>query len=278
MAQTEQKIPFTKMSGSGNDFIIIDNRKKIAPEKNLKEFVTHICQRRISVGADGVIFIEPSDQAHFRWRYYNSDGGEVEMCGNGSRCIARFAHLNGIAPATMSFETLAGIIRAEVKGGQVKVQLTEPKDLSLHLSIPLQSKEWKACFLNTGVPHVIYFVEDPNTVDVDGLGRETRFHSLFQPAGTNANFVKLEEPHRMVIRTYERGVEGETLACGTGAVAAALVSGALGKASSPVEITTQGGEILKVYFQWDGKRFSNVFLEGKTHLIYSGEILEEAWR
>lgn len=266
------------MSGSGNDFIIIDNRKKIAPEKNLKEFVTHICQRRISVGADGVIFIEPSDQAHFRWRYYNSDGGEVEMCGNGSRCIARFAHLNGIAPATMSFETLAGIIRAEVKGGQVKVQLTEPKDLSLHLSIPLQSKEWKACFLNTGVPHVIYFVEDPNTVDVDGLGRETRFHSLFQPAGTNANFVKLEEPHRMVIRTYERGVEGETLACGTGAVAAALVSGALGKASSPVEITTQGGEILKVYFQWDGKRFSNVFLEGKTHLIYSGEILEEAWR
>jgi diaminopimelate epimerase len=178
----------------------------------------------------------------------------------------------------MSFETLAGIIQAEVKGREVKVQLTEPKDLSLHLMIPLQSGEREAYFLNTGVPHAVYFVKDPNTVDVEGLGRETRFHPLFQPSGTNANFVSLEDPHHMVIRTYERGVEGETLACGTGAVASALISGALGKTTSPVELTTRGREILKVYFQWNGKRFSNVFLEGNTHLIYSGEIGEEAWR
>ncbi len=272
------RIPFTKMSGSGNDFIVIDNRKGIVPEENLKGLIPRICQRRISVGADGVILIEPSEKAHFRWRYYNSDGGEVEMCGNGSRCIARYAHLHGIAPAKMAFETMVGLIHAEVHERQVKVQLTEPKDLSLHLSIRLQTREYDAAFLNTGVPHVIYFVDDPDTVDVEGLGRETRFHALFQPAGTNVNFVSRRDAHHMVIRTYERGVEGETLACGTGAVAAALTSGALEKASSPVELLTRGGESLKVYFQWDGQQFSEVFLEGNTNIIYSGEIWEEAWQ
>ena len=272
------KIPFTKMSGSGNDFIIIDNRKGIVKEKDRKEFVTRVCRRRISVGADGLILIEPSEKADFRWRYFNADGGEVEMCGNGSRCVARLAHLQGIAPETMTFETGAGLIQAEVKGEQVKVQLTEPKDLSLHLTIPLHGRQWKASFLNTGVPHVIYFVEETDSTDVERLGRETRYHPLFQPAGTNANFVTLVDPHHLKIRTYERGVEGETLACGTGAVASALDSGALGQTNSPVYLTTRGGMTLTVYFQWNGQRFSQVFLEGDARIIYSGEIWEEAWK
>lgn len=277
LSNPTKKIPFTKMSGSGNDFIIIDNREKIVPEKNVKDFVVKICQRGVSVGADGVIFIEPSEKAHFQWHYFNSDGGEVEMCGNGSRCVARYAYLQGIGPENLKFETLAGIIRAEVKGKQVKVQLPDPKDLSLHFSVSLQNKDWKASFINTGVPHTVYFVDDPKTIDIEALGRETRFHSRFQPMGTNVNFVKFEDPHHMKIRTYERGVEGETLACGTGAAASAMVSGALGRSESPVYLTTQGGEILKIFFNWDGKKFSEVFLEGDARIIYSGEMGEEAW-
>ena len=265
------------MSGSGNDFIIIDNRKKIVPEKNIKEFVVKVCQRGVSVGADGVILIEPSERAHFLWHYFNSDGGEVEMCGNGSRCVARFAYLQGIAPQSVKFETLAGLIQAEVKGKQVKIQLTDPKDLSLHFAVSLKNKDWEASFLNTGVPHTVYFVEDLHAIDIEALGRETRYHPRFQPMGTNTNFVKFVDPHHMKIRTYERGVERETLACGTGAVASALVSGALGRSISPIYLTTQGGEVLKVFFSWDGKQFSEVFLEGGTRIIYSGELGEEAW-
>lgn len=272
-----KKIPMVKMSGTGNDFILIDNRSGIVPEDRLKTFVKGVCRRRLSVGADGLILVESSRNADFRWRYFNSDGGEVEMCGNGSRCVARFAYLNGIAPQTMTFETLAGPIRAEVKETTVKVQLTEPRDLALDLSIPIEGREWKAAFLNTGVPHVVYVVEDPDAVDVEGIGRQTRYHRLFEPSGTNANFVSQEDAHHLRIRTYERGVEGETLACGTGAVAAALVHGARGKAASPVHLTARSGEILTVYFDWNGKGFSNVFLEGEAKLIYSGEITEEAW-
>jgi diaminopimelate epimerase len=178
----------------------------------------------------------------------------------------------------MTFETGAGLIRAEVKGDRVKVQLTEPKDLSLHLTIPLEEREWEASFLNTGVPHVVYFVEETDSIDVERCGRETRYHPLFQPAGTNANFVTLVDPHHLKIRTYERGVEGETLACGTGAVAAALVAGALGHTTSPVHLATRSGMTLTVYFQWNGQRFSQVFLEGDARIIYAGEIWEEAWK
>lgn len=270
------KIRFTKMQAEGNDFIIIDNRKKVLSKRGIRDFVIKVCRRRFSVGGDGLIFIEPSKKADFKWHYYNPDGGEVEMCGNGSRCAARFAYLNKIAPQKLSFETLAGVIRAEVKGSRVKVELTKPKGLRLGLRIPINNIECEGNFLNTGVPHVVYFFKDVDRVDVIRIGRETRYHPLFAPSGTNANFVKIIDPHRLSIRTYERGVEDETLACGTGSVAAALISSALGRVKSPISVKTKGGKTLKVYFKLDGRNFSNVFLEGEARVVYQGELSIEA--
>lgn len=280
-----KRIPFWKMSGSGNDFILIDNRRGLLQGMDLRQFVARVCRRRISVGADGVILIEePSRGAparpaggDFRWRYFNADGGEVEMCGNGSRCAARFAFLQGIAQETMTFETLAGLVRAEVREGRVKVRLPDPEDLRLDLRVPIDGKEYPAAFLNTGVPHVVYFVEDLEGTDVLGLGRKTRYHDLFAPAGANANFVRVLGPRRLAIRTYERGVEDETLACGTGAIAAACIAAAWGKVAPPVDLLTRSGLILTVYFQQAGEQFHDIFLEGDAQVIYSGEIWEEAW-
>ena len=272
-----KKIPFTKLSGTGNDFIIIDNRKAILNVDDIKGFIINVCTRRFSVGADGLILIENSDKANFKWRFFNADGSEAEMCGNGSRCAARFAYVNKIAPKQMSFETKAGIIKAELKGKNVNVQLTQPRDLRLDFNVPIEGVNHQACSLNTGVPHVVYFVKDIENADVLNTGRKTRYHEMFQPAGTNANFVKIAGSHKLKIRTYERGVEDETLACGTGSVAAALIAGAKSLVTSPISIITKSGMTLKVYFDWDGKEFSNVFLEGEARIIYTGKMNKEAW-
>ena len=267
------RIPFAKMQASGNDFIVIDNRLGQV-SGDMTEFVRKVCRPHFSVGADGLILIEPSEAADFRWHYFNLDGGEVEMCGNGSRCAARFAFMKGISGRSLSFETLAGIIRAEVKDGSVKVQLTDPQEYRERMVVELDDAAREASFVNTGVPHVVYFVDDVEAVDVMELGRATRYHALFAPEGANANFAKALSRDAMLIRTYERGVEGETLACGTGATAAALAAGAKGLVDSPVSLTTRGGNVLKVYFNWDGHRFSDVFLEGDAVLVYQG-VLEE---
>jgi len=269
------RVAFAKMHASGNDFILIDNRLGQVTG-DIPAFVRQVCRTRFSVGADGLILIESSEQADFRWRFFNKDGGEVEMCGNGARCVARFAYLRGICGRELSFETMAGIIKAEVNDGLVKVQLTKPTDYRPGINVELGRKPREASFINTGVPHVVYFVDDLNAVDVLGDGALTRHHEMFKPEGTNANFVHVLGGDRLAIRTYERGVEGETLACGTGAVAAALVAGGIGKASSPVRVATWGGNSLTVYYKWDGSEFSDVFLEGDAVLVFQGVIEEGA--
>lgn len=274
-----KKIPFWKMSGSGNDFVMIDHRTPAISPDEMRRFVSKICRRGLSVGADGVILIEPSTRADYAWRYYNADGGEVEMCGNGSRCVARFAYLQKIAPAKHTIETKAGIVQAEVLGSageRVRVRLPDPSDLRLNLSIEVDGKTLTGHFVNTGVPHVVYFVEDVNQTDVIGLGRATRHHPLFAPKGTNANFIHVTDRHHLEIRTYERGVEDETLACGTGAIAASLVSTALGKSAAPVSLLTRGQILLGVDFKREGSAFKEVFLEGDARVIYKGELEEEA--
>ncbi len=272
------KIPFCKMNGSGNDFILIDNRRGILDADHLRDFVPRVCARKISVGADGVILIEPSKRVDFRWRFFNSDGSEAEMCGNGGRCAARFALMKGIAPARLSFETLAGIIEAEVSGRQVKLQMVRHSGLALDLKVRIDDKIHDLHFINTGVPHAVKFVEDIASAAVQELGRQIRFHSCFQPAGTNANFVQVLDRGHLRVRTYERGVEDETLACGTGAVAVALIAAKRGLVDSPVDVQTTGGEILKIYFQGQGDGFDRVFLQGDTRLVYEGELSEEAYR
>ena len=272
------KIPFMKMSGSGNDFILIDHRDPFLKDDGLKDFIRKACRRRISVGADGLILIERSQKADFKWRFYNADGSEAEMCGNGGRCAARFAYLKGIAGPSLKLETLAGILSAQVEGKRVKLEMTRPFGLKLDEALLIDGKEQVYSSINTGVPHVVLFVEDLEGLDIIPIGRAIRFHSHFSPAGTNVNFIQLEKGSQLSIRTYERGVEDETLACGTGVVAAALVAAFKGLVRSPVSIKTRGGEVLAVHFEIDAKEIKRVFFEGDVHIIYEAEMWEEAYQ
>jgi diaminopimelate epimerase len=265
-----KKIPFYKMQGSGNDFILVDNRRNILKGMNLKGLAVTVCDRHYSVGADGLIVIVPSKKADFKWRYLNADGSEAEMCGNGSRCAAQFAHLKKIAKKNMSFETLAGVIHAQVKKDTVKVQLAGATGLRMNVAVPLDSGTRRGHFINTGVPHLVYLSKDLQNEDIDRIGRTTRYHALFKPRGANVNFVLIQGKHKLRVRTYERGVEGETLACGTGSVAAALIAGSLGAASSPVEVLTWGGEKLIVSFERSGDEFKTIHLEGRAEVICEG--------
>jgi diaminopimelate epimerase len=260
------------MSASGNDFIVIDNRSGEVNKtfQDLNEFVKKICRMHHSVGADGVILIENSAEYDFRWRFFNADGSEAEMCGNGGRCAARFAYLNGIAKQKMAFETVAGIIKAEVHGPKVKLQLTKPVDLKLDYPVCLEDKEVFVSSVNTGVPHAVLLVSDIDHVPVEDLGRMIRYHKIFGEKGTNVNFVEVVDKKNVKVRTYERGVEGETYACGTGSVASAVILAEKSLVKNPVNIHTRGGEVLKIYIDGD------VYLEGNAKTIYVGNLHEEA--
>jgi diaminopimelate epimerase len=269
------KLIFVKMSGSGNDFIVVDNRDgrlDIEP----RALAERICRRRMSVGADGLILVESSSKADFRMRILNADGSEAEMCGNGARCVARFAEMLGIAGPHMTFETLAGIIHAQVVGSRVKLQMGRPQQIRLDQSIEVDGVAHHVHSINTGVPHAVLLCSDLEAIPVRALGREIRFHPAFQPAGTNVDFVTALDAQTLVIRTYERGVEDETLACGTGTVAAALVAATLGIVSSPVDVRVRSGETLTVSFTGNGPEFHEVFFEGDVRLIYQGELMAEA--
>ncbi|MCX5820667.1 MAG: diaminopimelate epimerase [Deltaproteobacteria bacterium] len=270
-------IEFYKMSGSGNDFILIDNRDGSLAVGDIVAFVKSVCERKVSVGADGLIVIESSDKVDFRWRYFNADGSEVEMCGNGGRCAARFALLRGIAGEKMSFETVAGIIDAEVRGDIVKLRLPDPRNLVTEDRIRIENKDLFVSSINTGVPHVVYFVRDPDQFDVFNTGRAIRYHEHYQPAGTNANFAAVVDGHTLRVRTYERGVEDETLACGTGSVASALIAARKGLVESPVDVRVQSGELLRIHFEQTEGGFTKVYLEGKAKVVYQGELWDEAW-
>ena len=270
-------LPFAKMSGSGNDFILIDNRGGLVTESELPALIAGSCRRRLSVGADGVILIEASDAADFRWRFFNSDASPAAMCGNGARCAARFAFLEGICGRRLRFETEAGLIEARVDGVGVQVKMTEPRDLELDIAVELASGAVPVSFVDTGVPHVVVLTEGIEGIDVAERGREIRFHPRFAPAGANANFICPEPSGAIAIRTYERGVEGETLACGTGAVAGALVAACKLGMVSPVRVRTRSGEFLTVHFEKNAGRFHDVYQEGDARLICRGVLDREAW-
>lgn len=267
-----RKIKFNKMCAGGNDFIIVDNRESILPEDK-SSLAKKICQRRFSVGADGLLLLENSSQTDFRMRIFNPDGSEPEMCGNGACCITRFAHLRGIAEKRMSFETGAGQMEAEIVDEGVKLQMGEPNNIGLNLEIPLKEGKYTLHKINTGVPHAVSFVDNLEEVDVKGLGSQIRYHSQFQPEGTNADFVQVVDGRTLKMRTYERGVEDETDACGTGAVAAATIAFSLKKVTEiPVRVESRGGEVLKVYFNSEGQKVTNVYLEGEARTVYEGEL------
>lgn len=270
-------IPFYKMSGSGNDFIIIDNRNNIIPMDDLSLFAARVCRRKLSIGADGLILIEPSRSVDFKWNFFNSDGSVAEMCGNGARCTARFALLNDIAAEKMAFETIAGVIQAHVLNGRVKINMTDPYDLGLSCRVQVDHVVYDYDRLNTGVPHVVIEVDDIEAVDTVGIGRQIRHHADFSPAGTNVNFIG-QDGQQWVVRTYERGVEDETLACGTGIVAGALVLAVRKSLPSPISLRSRSGSLLNVFYSRTENGFREIFLEGDARIIYKGEVTDDAWQ
>ena len=259
------------MNGAGNDFILFDNRTgAIELDRNQ---IAHLCDRNRGIGADGILLLEkPTNHADFRMRYFNADGGEAEMCGNGARCFARFANKVGGQKAKISFETPAGVISAELKDDSVTLQMTEPTDLRLNIDLPVAGKNKTVHFVNSGVPHVVIPVAGIEDADVRGEGAAIRYHKMFSPNGANVNFIEKRGPNKIAIRTYERGVENETLACGTGIVASALIFAASEDRRGPVTVLARGGDELQVSFEKIGDQFRNVTLTGPAEFVFEGTI------
>lgn len=257
------KIPFTKMHGAGNDFIVVDDRTLIFPLDDTA-FIRRIASRRTGIGCDGIILLQSSESADLRMLFINPDGSEVEMCGNGARCFARWTYELGAAPANMAIETLAGVVRAEVLGDSVRLSLPDPVGLELDLETGL---EWIVDFVNTGVPHAVAWVDDVGVLDLPVVGKFLREHALFAPAGTNANFAQVEADGSLTVRTYERGVEAETLACGTGAAAVGVLAAERGWVSLPVAVHCAGGYDLTI----DSVQGATT-LTGGAEFVFKGEV------
>lgn len=265
-------IEFVKMNGAGNDFVMLDNRER---QLHLnQEQLSRICDRHRGVGADGVLLVEPAEHdADFRMRYYNSDGGEAEMCGNGARCFARFVKsLVGGDPEQVRFETPAGVIAGEFVGELVRIRMSLPEKLRLHEVITVGGQTLTVHSVNTGVPHAVVELEDLQQLEVKELGRAIRRHDLFAPAGTNVNFLHRTGENSAEVRTYERGVEDETLACGTGVVACAIILESLYELGSPVEVKVRGGDVLQVEFARAGDDFVDVHLTGPADFVFTGNL------
>src|SRR5438094_4758097 len=262
---------FTKMNGAGNDFVMIDNRAgevRLGPEQ-----IAKICDRHRGVGTDGILLVEPATNgADFRMRYYNSDGGEAEMCGNGARCFARFAEKIAGTGKDFSFETPAGIIAAHLHGELVTLNMIEPSDLQLNVTFAVGYETRNIHFINTGVPHVVVPVVNIEEVDVPREGAAIRRHEMFAPQGANVNFLERCGSNKIAIRTYERGVEDETLACGTGIVASALIFAATENAGGPITVRARGGDELQVGFERTDHGFRSVTLTGPAQFVFEGTI------
>jgi len=286
-----KKLPFIKLVGSGNDFVLVDCTRKHVAGAGLKKLAQKMCLRQFGAGADGLLAAERSVRADIRMRIFNADGSEAEMCGNGARCFALW-FLATHKKQKMSIETKAGIVyaesvpgtRAQRKGGsreksscsRVRIQLPDPTHLRFNVPLAVLGRKITVQHINTGVPHTVVFVEGLEKMDINTIGREIRNHAHFAPGGTNADLVQITGDHAIAVRTYERGVEAETLACGTGAVAAAIVSmlkgecGAIGEYNI-VRVETKGGEALRVYFRYNDDTIHEVWLEGKAEIVYKGE-------
>jgi diaminopimelate epimerase len=267
-----QELQFTKMVAAGNDFLVIDMRQASCVRRYAL-LAEEMCERKFGAGADGLLVIERSTRADLRMRIFNPDGSEAEMCGNGARCVANLVNRQHTTQnAQLRIETKAGVLESLVCGNNVRIKLSDPEDIRLNIPLRINQRTLKVNFINSGVPHVVIFVEGLGKIDVAALGSQVRYHPKFSPAGTNADFVEVTNDDSIRVRTYERGVEDETLACGTGSVAAALITAISFQqsASNKIKVATKSGEILKVYFQRSGNNFKNVWLEGKVNRVYKG--------
>ncbi|SHI40676.1 diaminopimelate epimerase [Rubritalea squalenifaciens DSM 18772] len=264
---------FFKMNGAGNDFVVIDNRNL---DTNLDtDTIAALCDRHRGIGADGLLAVEPAENgADYKFRYYNADGGEAEMCGNGARCFGRFtAHLTDEVKESVTFETIAGTLTAEMVGHDVRIAMSDPFDLEMDTDVKVSGLDSAVHFINTGVPHAVAIVDNLPELDVVHCGAAIRYHDRFAPKGTNANFFQVIAPDHIAIRTYERGVEGETLACGTGMCACALIHHLTTGAPSPIKVDVAGGDTLEIGFVSDGNGgFTDVTLSGPADFVFEGKI------
>jgi len=266
-------VRFWKLEGAGNDFLGLDGRA--GGFKLKRQQIADLCDRRRGVGADGVLVVEKPKVrgADFRMRYYNSDGGEAGMCGNGARCFALLARaVSGRKGNELRVQTQAGLLTLRMSGREVQVSMTEPTKLRLGKKVVVAGRKVVVDFLNTGVPHAVLFVRSVRSIDVAKQGQAIRYHSAFAPSGTNVNFVEIGRGNRIHVRTYERGVEGETLACGTGVVAASILSNLRRGLRSPILVTTRGGDHLRVGFSMVNGQAREVTLQGPARIVYTGVI------
>lgn len=275
---------FTKMQGAGNDFIIINNMELKIPVERLSQIANKLCQRKVSIGADGFMVVDyPEGDADFKMRFYNQDGSIGEMCGNGARCISRYAYLNKIASKKMAFETGAGIVSSEVLEGRlVKVQLNKPEVIKLNNDIVIENKKLECSYIelgNPGLPHAVvkYDLQHTNDSEIFNVGRKIRYYEVF-PKGANVNFFEVIDESTAIVKTYERGVENFTLACGTGSASTAvalILKGYL--KGNKAKIINSGGELF-IEIEQKNNKIENLYLIGDTNIVAVGKVMDEDLR
>jgi diaminopimelate epimerase len=278
-------ISFVKMSGSGNDFVVVDNRGRVIPESAFSSWTQQVCRRRVSIGADGCVFLEDASassdvSADFRWRYFNADGSEGEMCGNGAMCGAHVAFLLGMAAENMTFSTKSGLVSASLQddsgGSFVWLDLPDSGPIEPVKSVQWRGQQHAMTPVKVGVPHAVLAVDNADTFatseEFDAFGRYVRHSSVFRPTGTNVNIVSRNENGSVRMRTYERGVEAETLACGTGAVATAVVAHSFGWDTMPLTIQTSSGALMHVDLNRTENRGTNIRLGGGAREVARGVV------
>ena len=274
IAALAEKISFQKFSASANDFIVIDNRSNQLGSAG-GELARRICARRYSVGGDGLILIETSHRADFRVRFFNPDGKEFSTCGNGGRCAARFARLNNIAGLKHTIETNIGVIDAEVVDPNVKLRFLPPQSIQLNVSLKSEGKEYRGHFVRLGDPHYVVYSSEIEEMPFVEVARRIRFHEVFGGDGANVHFIELRSRQEARIRSFERGVENETFACGSGCISAAVSTYTAGDTDPPIRFLPHSRIPVIVHFQ-PGAKFQDLYLEGDARFVYSGELKKEA--
>lgn len=262
--------PFAKYVGCGNDFILFDNRTETFPI--FSRLIRQLCHRQQGIGADGLLLLGNSILADFSVRIFNADGSEAEMCGNGLRCLVKWLIHLGFDLPLFRIEVMQSVLSARQKQNDIYLEMPNPKNIQWNLVLPYENQSLRLHYLNTGVPHAVIFVKDIENTDIFNLGTFVRNHPFFKPQGTNATFVEELDNKKLKIRTFERGVEGETLACGTGATAAALAAAQLRKLKGPISVATRSGEELVIDFRLQNQEFADVTLTGPAKCTFMGEV------
>jgi len=265
-------ISFSKYAGCGNDFILIDNRNNLFPIDN-HDFISKMCKARTGISADGIILLENSGHADFRMRIFNPDGKETEMCGNGIRCLFKFIHELGYQEPSFSIETMHSQLQIAAQDDHVRVEMGDPMDMRWNFNLSDYPHHQQIHFLNTGVPHAVLFFDEIEKIDMFEIGRQLRHHPVFGPQGANINAASIDKEGRLWVRTFERGVEAETLACGTGATAVAIAAAKIKGLKSPIRVYPRSQEVLEVGFEHQEDKFSQVTLTGPATFVFKGSFL-----